>query len=291
MVMGGKQFLACSVATFLAAAFLTARPAGAQVLYGIDQASPTLGIINTTDGSTLSTVGIILAGQTVNGGTGLAVDPTSGVMYAVLKIAGQPTRQLVTIDPSTGIATNVGDTGDNFAGLAFDSAGTLYGVTGDGAITPSTLFTIDKTSAATSLFLPLGNGTDGEAIAFNPDDGLLYHASGHSGDGDVIFESINLSTLAITDIPIAGTALVDEEVQALAYYQPGGTFFWKQFHGSPGPLFSVTTSGVPTLLGDADVQWKGLAFVGPAAAVPEPGMMSLVACGGIGLLPVLRRRR
>ena len=39
----------------------------------------------------------------------------------------------VMFDPSTGVTTSIGDTGDRFTGLAFDSAGILYAVTGDGA--------------------------------------------------------------------------------------------------------------------------------------------------------------
>src|SRR5439155_12783760 len=98
---------------------------------------------------------------------------------ALLRLQGQSGRQLVKIDSGTGVATSIGNTGDNFAGLAFDSNGTLYGVTGDGATVPETLYTLSTSDASKTLVCTLGNGSDGEVIAFNPDDGLLYHASGN----------------------------------------------------------------------------------------------------------------
>ena len=49
----------------------------------------------------------------------LATHPTTGELWALLKLAGQNGRELVIIDPGTGAATSVGDTGDRFAGLAF----------------------------------------------------------------------------------------------------------------------------------------------------------------------------
>jgi hypothetical protein len=149
---------------------------------------------------------------------------------------------------------------------------------------------INKTNASTTLFLALGNGTDGEAIAFNPVDGMMYHASGHVGDFDVIFEKINLTTLAITDIPINGTALTDEEAQALAYRPSEGVFYWKQDHGL-GPLFRVTPGGVPTLIGDLDHQSKGLAFNVHPQVIPEPTTIMLVGVGFAALVVACRRRK
>ena len=80
------------------------------------------------------------------------------------------------IPPTPGPTPSGGENGSNFV---------LYGVTGDGADTPESLFTIDITTAATTLVLALGNGSDGEEIA--SDGILLLHASGSfDGDGDQI---------------------------------------------------------------------------------------------------------
>ena len=55
-------------------------------------------------------------------------------------------------------------------------AGFVYGVTGDGAISSETLYALSLVDASSSLVTGLGAGNDGEAIAFNPDNGSLYHA-------------------------------------------------------------------------------------------------------------------
>jgi hypothetical protein len=104
-----------------------------ETLYSVSRDDDLLRTIDPTNGSTLSSVTITLSGKTIFGANGLATDPGTGVLWAILKISGQSGRQLVTIDPDTGVATSVGNTGDRFAGLAFDSSGRLFGVTGDGA--------------------------------------------------------------------------------------------------------------------------------------------------------------
>ena len=138
-------------------------------------------------------------------------------------------------------------------------ASILYAVTGDGGSPSESLFTLDQINAAENFVLSLGNGTDGETIGYNPTDGLIYHASGHTGS-DVIFESINSTFTGTTDIPI-DASLQDEEAQALTWDSSRGEFLWKQNHGT-GPLYSVTTGGAATLIGDMDHQAKGLGFVG-----------------------------
>src|SRR5262247_3267895 len=72
----------------------------------------------------------------------------------------------------------------------------LYGVTGDGATTPETLYRIDKTNGAMTFVLALGNGANGEAIGFRPQDGYLYHASG-SAVLDRFWEAIDTSVPSV----------------------------------------------------------------------------------------------
>lgn len=243
---------------------------------------------------TLSSVTITLAGETVTGGTGLATNPLTNELYALLTIQGQSGRELVKLNPKTGVATTIGDTGRSFAGLAFDATGVLYGVTGDGGSPSETLFTINPADATSTLKVGFGAGDDGEAIAFSPLDGLLYHASGHIGDcaadrsDGVCFESLDVGTLGISPIDINGTALVDEEAQALTFWASQGVFLWKQDHGT-GPLFRVTSGGVPTLIGDLDHQAKGLAFL-DVTVVPVPPSLALLGLGLVGLAALRRRR-
>ncbi|MBZ0326422.1 MAG: LamG domain-containing protein, partial [Altibacter sp.] len=256
----------------------SAPPSGAGALFSVTSNDDQLREIDESDASTLNSTTITLAGATVNGATGLATDPTTGTMWAMLKAGGLgfTGRALVTIDSGTGVATLVGDTQESFAGMAFDAAGTLYGVTGDGSATPETLFTLNKGTGAPTFVCTLGNGNDGEALGYNPVDGLLYHASGHTG-ANVIFETISNSTInpcGVTNIDITGTALEDEETQALTWDAANGAFLWKQDHGT-GPLYSVTPTGVPTLIGNMDHQAKGLAFSNVVVGAPP-----IIICPG-----------
>ncbi len=247
-----------------------------------------LRIINPVDGSTIgSPVTITLAASTVVGGTGLAEDPLTGDFYALLKIQFQGPRELVIIDPATGVATSVGNTGSKFATLAFDSGGTLYAVTGNAttgtALPPHTLYTLSLIDATPAFVTTLVNSDQGEAIGFNPDDGFLYHASGVISNSMLedtrILEKINLITLAVTNIPLSG----DDYTEMTALVFSGGVFFGADTgFGFPDPvLLTLTDTGVAGIIGPTDHVVKGL---------PEPSS-SLMLIAGVGFLAGLYRRR
>ena len=80
--------------------------------------------------ATATETAITLDGFTVDKATGLALHPQTGVTYAILEVNNGAHRRLVMLDLLTGVATDIGDLGDFFAGLAFDGNGVLYGVTG-----------------------------------------------------------------------------------------------------------------------------------------------------------------
>src|SRR3989304_6539607 len=131
------------VLVLLAMLFVGQTDAYGQTLYSIDVNDNRLNVIDPTGAAPVRGVDITLAGKTVNGGTGLAAHP-NGQLYAILKLSGQTGRELVTIDPATGVATSIGNTGRMFAALAFDCTGALFGITGDGDSTnPETLYSIN----------------------------------------------------------------------------------------------------------------------------------------------------
>ena len=193
-------------------------------LLAIERNGLSLHTISPTDGSVISTVAISLTGETIEGGTGLAVDPTTGTLYALLKIDSDSDRVLVTIDPATGVATLVGSVGFGFAGIAFDNTGALFGVSGDGASPPEQFFFINKITGIPTLLCDLGNGSDGENIVFNPLDGKMYHFSGR---GTQVFETIDDTsgtTCGVTNIPLSGDRL-DDEPTGMVFSIPDGLFF------------------------------------------------------------------
>ena len=86
-----------------------------------------------------------LAGFTITGINGMAFDPVGYKTYVIAKVSGVTGRVLCTIDLPTGVCTEVGNLGDNFSSLTFSKNGQLFGVTGNGATVPETLYLIDKT--------------------------------------------------------------------------------------------------------------------------------------------------
>lgn len=159
----------------------------------------------------LSGTRVDLAGFNVTGITGVTIHPNlpppndalNGRMYAILKVAGVTGRVLATIDPATGTATQIGNLGDNFSSLSFREDGQLFGVTGNGATVPETLWLLDKTTAAKTIATALGAGADGDIVAYNPEDDYFYH---WSGNGTVVYERVlSVPPFTITNIPIVGT--------------------------------------------------------------------------------------
>jgi plastocyanin len=85
--------------------------------------------------------------------------------------------RLWLIDVTTQTPSLIGDTGfDRLAGIAFDSNGTLYGVSG-GAVNPCTLLTIDPTNGNATVIGPISDPTLGvDGLRFNS-QGVLYGAA------------------------------------------------------------------------------------------------------------------
>jgi hypothetical protein len=178
---------------------------GAAISTGIEGGG--LMIIDQGTGFVQSAIDLTHNGVVVDGANGMAVDPTDQTVYIVFKDGANfpSSRPLGTLNVTTGEITLVGDLGDDVAGIAFDVSGQMYAVTGDGADTSETLYTVNKSTAAMTEVVALGDGSDGESIAYNPANGLLYTRSGR--DTNPSFYSIDPSNPVPNQIGIAGTAL------------------------------------------------------------------------------------
>jgi hypothetical protein len=147
--------------------------------------------------------------------------------------------------------------------MAFASDGTLFAVTGDGGGVPESLFILSTVDASSSLVRELGAGSDGETLAFNPDDGLLYHASGigtpNNPNGEK-FETVDPDTLIVTNVPLSG---FDYEELASLTFLDGGFYagdLGNAAFDDPG-FFRITTGGAVTFLGNMDHVSKGLVLM------------------------------
>ena len=163
--------------------------------------------IDPATGTISNSHAVTLAGFTVSRSQAMAARPSDGVLFAVIETS-DTVRRLVTIDPNTGVATGIGALTNQISSLAFRSTGVLWAVSGDGGSPPETLYTVNTSNATLTLQFALGNGADGETIAFHG-NGLMYHSSGNAA---ALFESVNVDTQVVTPI---GTAV--GEMFAMGY--------------------------------------------------------------------------
>lgn len=118
-----------------------------------------------------------------------------------------------------------------------------------------------------TLEITLGNGADGEAIAFNPMDQQFYHSS---GNGTLVFERLSSTPpfFPVVNIPLSGPK-ISGETFGLVWYPPIGRFLRTDISSQ---LSAVGTDGVTSAaigtITDLDqppveTDLRGLALVGP----------------------------
>ncbi|MGA1867590.1 MAG: hypothetical protein ACMUJM_03485 [bacterium] len=259
--------------------------------------------INPYDGSTISSVNIRIESEEdttpVTGGAGLATDPTTGILWGILILNGEKdVRYLAHIDPSSGRAHIVYPLDDKYTGLAFDSDGNLYGMTGVGARCPETLFKLDKSGGTPAELISLWKEAKCTGHGIASYKHYIFHASVYEESGTPIFECVNIKHIAgnskkkIHDIYKDCECNHKKEKNRYrkhkkccfpAYYKPGALTYW-EYEGlflcagramedaTINKLYSITKKGKgkakskrckeePKYIGDLDHISKGLAFV------------------------------
>ena len=252
-------------ALLLASLLACVIPAQGDHLYTVTSTSGELRRVDPLTGATLWFQQMVTTSSlNVLSCTGLSYNPANGGLYAIVRVSGTQTiRRLAQIDPATGITTVIGPLGDNFASLAIRLDGVCFAVTGDGATVPETLYTVDLNTAATTFVMALGNGSDGEAIAFGADL-YLYHLSG-LGVPNVheIFERIDTFTNTITPITLSG--FDTEEVLSVTPWV-GGNLLVADLYDN---RIVTNTNGVVRQLGTwAYGPVKGMAFLPSPSTQP-----------------------
>jgi hypothetical protein len=260
-----------------------AAPAFAEVLYGADGAGgnpANLYILNPATGAIVSTVGPI--GFSV---TGLAIHPTTGVLYGSTsrKSAASP-HSLITINKTTGAGTLVGSfivgSLETMADLTFTSDGTLYGW-----LEPSSddLYTINTATGAATLVGNSGLSTFGSGLAANAANVLFYAGDGDTGPLRTISRTTGLPTTVGT---LNGST--ERSISAMAF-NAAGTLYAVRLNddGSASGVADLltinTTTAAITILGptvnalDAIVFDGGVVVVALPTAVPTLDMESLAA--------------
>jgi len=244
---------------------------------GNKDGAPFIHKINPETGVTISSVEITLdgsftQGEFVNGGSGIAFNPDDGKIYALLKISIDPgadggqfedqNRHVATIDPLTGIATLVGDTGAfKIASLTFNP-GTLFSVDLDF----DDLSTVSTVDGSVTNLCDL-EFDDGAALARNSNDGKIYFVA------DNVYQriddfSVGLgSDCGVTDISVSG----DLAIPAALLFIPTENFFLVGLDKGKELWSLTTTSGADLdFIGDLDHQSRGLTIILDSTPPPPP---------------------
>jgi hypothetical protein len=251
--------------------------------YAVFPQNPIIAVYDTATMAQTATFPLTSSTGTVTGANGLVAD-LCGTVYIIYKV-GNP-RYLGTIDPTTGVITEIGLLSTNLSNIAFVN-GILWGVSGDGSTPSETLFSVNTSTAALTPITALGNGNDGESIAFNPDDGLLYHWSGWVTP---IMESIDPAntSAAPVNIPLSGGFLANVGAST---YAGNGQFLISDVNTAG--LKYVSSTGVVSLTANTTDEIKGLSFplgVGVGADVTVTpsnsiclGDTSFLVCNNVGV--------
>lgn len=231
---------------------------GGDKLYAVSSSDNLIRHVDPITHQTLAAVAMVAPSATIKWANGLATHPLTGEVFVLLTVSGQTGRQLGKVVPATGAVSIVGNTGDNFAGLAFNAIGTLYGITGKGASVASSLYTLDKTTGVPTLVRTCTGGDYGETIGFDPASSRLLRLS---GDAVQVCESIDLTTLTATPITLSG----DHIAEGLSMTHLAGTNFL--VIDLNDDVFVLNTAGVVKKVGVLGHSFaKGLTFTLPPAS-------------------------
>jgi hypothetical protein len=237
--------------------------------------------VNLANG-TASLVGAIrLPGSKPIGVTGMAVHPSSGVLYGITsEQSPNSPRSLVTIDPTSGAASLVGDLGRNGSDIAFDAKGTLYvwlPVT-------SQLGTVDISNATVTPIGRPGPAGSPAGIAIDP-NGMVYVTSkGASGTLD----NVDLVTGALQIGPPLTGAPFSTQINSMSFSPSGLLLAVNSNGGSPANTRLVTintATGAVATIGALPDDTDALAFTGGGTNLAPT--LSTMSAGGRVVIAVI----
>ena len=286
--MTGRYKLFLRILAVALAAWFTGAGAALHTLYaasvrsGIAPDSPIAGnlyVVNLSNG-TASLVGAIrLPGSKPIGVTGMAVHPSTGVLYGITsEQSPNHPRALVTIDQTSGAASIVGDLGVAGSDIAFDVKGTLHvwlPVT-------SQLGTVNLSNATVAPIGRPGPAGSPAGIAIDP-NGMVYVTSkGANGTLD----NVDLATGALQIGPLLTGAPFSTQINSMTFSPSGLLLAVNSNGGSPANTRLVTIntgSGAVATIGALPDDTDALAFSGtgpnlaPTLSTMSPGGRVVIA--------------
>ncbi len=242
------------------------------ILVGASPFQDSMWTINLANYTLIRHLGPTLAGFTITGMNGIATNPLTGEHFMIAKVSAGG-RRLVKVNVQTGVCTLIGTLSDNFSTLAFKPNGELYGVTGNGATVPETMYRIDTLNGAATLFRTLGNGADGEVIAFNPDDNFFYHWSGNS---TVVWERF------ATDVDPIQPLTTPQNGEVFGALYAGAGKMWVSSISSDIRLWDIPTQTASAVLMNTPDDLRGLVRESCSSSLTAGGPTTI--CSGNSVL-------
>jgi hypothetical protein len=249
------------------------------VLYGVSLGAggfPASGMLFTIDPTTGAATFVANLTQFVNVEGDIAIDPTTGILYAVDGIG-----PLFTIDTSTGVCTTIGSLpldlpgGADYSGLAFDGSGQLWVWSQFGQV----LRKVNKANAAIQATVPLAPNPGGGIgdVVFDPGTGRCFLGGNPTGG---ILSEVNPATGVVTPIgstaPMAGVFGLASRGSGCARANPVGSGCTKQF----ASFYELQAGAFQDLAGQQVIgTYTGSGYV--ITTVPGPGITM-----PIGLAPL-----
>jgi DNA-binding beta-propeller fold protein YncE len=272
----------------------------ASVRSGLAPDAPIAGnlyVINLANGTATLVGAIRLPGSKPIGVTGMAVHPSTGILYGITsELSPNHPRSLVVIDPDSGAATLVGDLGMIGSDIAFDANGTLY------LWLPATsqLGTVNVENAAVTPLGKPGPAGSPAGIAIDP-VGMVYVTSkGANGTLD----NVDLATGSLQVGPPLTGAPFATQINSMSFSPSGLLLAVNSNGGSPATTRLVTintATGAVATIGTLPDDTDALAFTGtgpnlaPTLSTMSPGGRVVIAAISTALVVlagmlVLRRK-
>jgi hypothetical protein len=188
-----------------------------------------------------------ISGLPVNGFTGMALDPTTSIVYIIVKYGTNNNRYLATLNTSSSTATKISNLSDKISSIAFDNSGQLFGITGDGGNNPNRFYSIDKSNSSLTELADLSGDFDGdgEAISYNSIDGFMYRLA-----GEEFLYKIDMTSFNTT---LVSNSLYDSGASGHALYFNGIDFISLSQY-----ICTMSSLGQQTDCNEVDLDFKGI---------------------------------
>ncbi len=228
-----------------------------QILYGADESSEELRILDPIDGVVLSVIGDLTpTSGGISMSRGLAMSP-GGVLYTVYERISPTEFVLGTVDPATAEITPIGVT-DRLRGLVFDSAGVLWATTGGNGSPAHSLVTVDPTTGLT-VTQNMTLSTIRNKLAYRAVSDELFLLGYDSMSASWQLDRFSPSDPAtLTAVSLTGESLSDSMAQPPMVHDPDLDLI---LTNQSGDWFTITPGGLVTLVSPSSIDnYGGLSF-------------------------------